>query len=105
MCLESGSELQPVDALRFLMGFHISILLVGCMTRKLVRGQQHLLMIVALYHLQLFLNRFETIISIHRVHSIRKGWWLSALKIFEPTLGGGGTWGCACNLTRVYCMV
>jgi hypothetical protein len=41
-------------------------------------------MIVALYHLQLLLNRFESIISIHWVHSIRKGWWLSALKISEP---------------------
>jgi hypothetical protein len=35
---ENGSELQPVDALRFLMGFHISIPLVRCRTRKLVRG-------------------------------------------------------------------
>jgi hypothetical protein len=41
-------------------------------------------MIVALYHLQLLLNRFESIISIHRVHSIRKGWRLSALKISKP---------------------
>jgi hypothetical protein len=41
-------------------------------------------MIVALYHLQLLLNIFEPIINIHRVHIIRKGWWLSALKISEP---------------------
>jgi hypothetical protein len=38
MCTESGSEFWPVDALRFLMGFHISIPLVGCRTKKLVRG-------------------------------------------------------------------
>jgi hypothetical protein len=41
-------------------------------------------MIVALYHLQLLLNRLEPIISIHRLHNIRKGWWLSALKISQP---------------------
>jgi hypothetical protein len=41
-------------------------------------------MIIALYHLQLLPNRFEPIISIHRVHSIRKGWQLSAVKISEP---------------------
>jgi hypothetical protein len=34
--------------------------------------------------LQFLLNRFEPIITIHRVHSIRKGWRLSAQKIFEP---------------------
>jgi hypothetical protein len=34
--------------------------------------------------LRLLPNRFEPIISIHRVHSIRKGWRLSALKISEP---------------------
>jgi hypothetical protein len=38
MCTESGSELRPVDALRFLMSFHISIPPVSCTTRKLVRG-------------------------------------------------------------------
>jgi hypothetical protein len=38
MCMESGSELRLVDALRFLMDFHISIPPVGCRTRKLVRG-------------------------------------------------------------------
>jgi hypothetical protein len=38
MCMESGSELWPVDALRFIMGFHVSISLIDCMTRKLVRG-------------------------------------------------------------------
>jgi hypothetical protein len=38
MCIESGSKLQPVVALRFLMGFHISIAPVGYKTRKLVRG-------------------------------------------------------------------
>jgi hypothetical protein len=35
MCTKSGSELQPVDALRFLMGF---IPLVDYRTKKLVRG-------------------------------------------------------------------
>jgi hypothetical protein len=38
MCTESSSELQPVDALGLLMGFHVSIPLVGCRTGKLVRG-------------------------------------------------------------------
>jgi hypothetical protein len=38
MCMESSSELWPVDALKFLMGFHISIPPVGYRTRKLVRG-------------------------------------------------------------------
>jgi hypothetical protein len=41
-------------------------------------------MIIALYHLQLLLNRLEPIISIYRLHNIRKGWWLSALKISQP---------------------
>jgi hypothetical protein len=38
MFTESSSELRPVDALGFLMGFHVSIPLVSCRTRKLVRG-------------------------------------------------------------------
>jgi hypothetical protein len=41
-------------------------------------------MIVALHHLQLLLNRLEPIIGIHRLHSLRKGRWLSALKISKP---------------------
>jgi hypothetical protein len=41
-------------------------------------------MIVALHHLQLLLNRFEPIISIHWLHSVRKGRWLSALKMSKP---------------------
>jgi hypothetical protein len=84
MCRESSSKLRPVDALRFPMGFHVSIPPVCCMTKKLVRGQQHLLTVVALHHLQLLLNRLELIINIHRLHSIRKDWWLSALKISQP---------------------
>jgi hypothetical protein len=40
-------------------------------------------MIVALHHLQLLLNRLEPVISIHWLHSMRKCWWLSALKIFK----------------------
>jgi hypothetical protein len=46
--------------------------------------QQYLLTVVALHDMQLLLNRFEPIISIHRLHSLRKGWWLSALKISQP---------------------
>jgi hypothetical protein len=38
-------------------------------------------MVVALHHLQLLLNELEPIISIHRLHSMRKGRWLSTLKI------------------------
>jgi hypothetical protein len=38
MCMKSRSEFWPVDALGFLMGFHVSIPPVGCRTRKLVRG-------------------------------------------------------------------
>jgi hypothetical protein len=38
VCTKSSSKLRPVDALRFLMGFHVSIPLVGSRTRKLVRG-------------------------------------------------------------------
>jgi hypothetical protein len=38
MYMKSSSELWSVDALGFLMGFHISIPPVGCRTRKLVRG-------------------------------------------------------------------
>jgi hypothetical protein len=38
MCLESSFEFRPVDALGFLMGFHVGIPLVGYRTRKLVRG-------------------------------------------------------------------
>jgi hypothetical protein len=34
--------------------------------------------------LQLLLNRLEPIISIHWLHGIRKGWRLSALKIYQP---------------------
>jgi hypothetical protein len=41
-------------------------------------------MVVALHHLELLLNRLEPIISIHQLHSIRKDWWLSALKISQP---------------------
>jgi cation transporter-like permease len=33
MCTESSSEFRPVDALGFLMGFHVSIPPVGCRTR------------------------------------------------------------------------
>jgi hypothetical protein len=84
MCMKSGSELWPVDALRFLMGFHISIPLLVCRTRKLVRGQQHLLTVVPLHHLQLLINILEPIISIHRLHNRRKDWRLSALKISQP---------------------
>jgi hypothetical protein len=38
MCTESSSEFQPVDALRLLMGFHVSIPPVSGRTRELVRG-------------------------------------------------------------------
>jgi hypothetical protein len=38
MCMERSSEFWPDDALGFLMSFHVSIPLVGCKTRKLVRG-------------------------------------------------------------------
>jgi hypothetical protein len=38
MCMESSSGLRSVDALRFFMGFDVSIPPVGCRTRKLVRG-------------------------------------------------------------------
>jgi hypothetical protein len=38
MCMKSSSEFWPVDALRLLMGFHISIPPVGCRTRELVRS-------------------------------------------------------------------
>jgi hypothetical protein len=38
MCMKSSSEFRPVDTLGFLMGFHISIPLVVCRTKKLVRG-------------------------------------------------------------------
>jgi hypothetical protein len=65
MCTKSSSEFWSVDALEFLMGFHVSIPPIGCRTRKLVRGQQHLLTVVALHHLQLLLNIHEPIISIH----------------------------------------
>jgi hypothetical protein len=58
-------------------------------------------MVVALHHLQLLLNRLEPITSIHRLHSIRKDWRLSALKISSLSLGGDGAWGCACRLTMV----
>jgi hypothetical protein len=84
MCTESNSKHRPVDALRFLMGFHVSIPPVGCRTKKLVRGQQHLRIVVTLHHFQFLLNRLESIISIHRLHSTRKDWRLSALKISQP---------------------
>jgi hypothetical protein len=38
MGTKSSSKLWPVDALRFLKGFHISIPPVSYMTRELVRG-------------------------------------------------------------------
>jgi hypothetical protein len=38
MCTKSGSELRLVDALRFVMGFHVSVPPVGYRNRKLVRG-------------------------------------------------------------------
>jgi hypothetical protein len=36
--MKNSSEFWPVDALRFLMGFHISIPLVNSRIRELVRG-------------------------------------------------------------------
>jgi hypothetical protein len=45
ICTESSSEFRPVDALGFLMGFHVSNPLVSYRIRKLVRGKQHLLKI------------------------------------------------------------
>jgi hypothetical protein len=51
MCMESSTEFQLVDTLGLLVGFHVSIPLVNCRTRELVRGYQHLLMVVALRHL------------------------------------------------------
>jgi hypothetical protein len=41
-------------------------------------------MVVALHHLQLLLNGLEPIISIHQLHSMRKGRRLGALKISKP---------------------
>jgi hypothetical protein len=41
-------------------------------------------MVVALHHLQLLLNKLEPIISIHRLHSMVNGRWLSALKNSRP---------------------
>jgi hypothetical protein len=38
MCTKSRFELRPVDALMFLMGFHVSIPLVSCGSRELVSG-------------------------------------------------------------------
>jgi hypothetical protein len=38
MCTESSSEFWLVDALGFLMGFHVSIPPVCCRTQKLVRS-------------------------------------------------------------------
>jgi hypothetical protein len=38
MCTKSRSEFRPVDALGFIMGFHISIPPVSCRTKKFVRG-------------------------------------------------------------------
>jgi hypothetical protein len=73
MCTESSSGFGPVDALGFLMAFHISIPPVDYRTRKLVRGQQHLLTVVALHHFQLLLNRLQLVISIRRLHNMRKG--------------------------------
>jgi hypothetical protein len=84
MCTKNSPKFQPVDALGLLVGFHISIPPVSCRTRELLRGQQHLLIVVALHHLQLLLNGLEPIISIHRLHGLRKGRWLSVLKISKP---------------------
>jgi hypothetical protein len=84
MCMESSPKFGSVDALRLLMGLHISIPPVDCRTRELVRGYQHLLTVVALHHLQLLLNELEPIVSIHQLHSLRKGRRLSALKITKP---------------------
>jgi hypothetical protein len=49
-----------------------------------VRSYQHLLTVVALHHLQLLLNGLEPIVSIHRLHGMRKGRLLGALKISKP---------------------
>jgi hypothetical protein len=38
MWTESSSQLWPIDALRFLIGFHVSIPLVSYRTEQLVRG-------------------------------------------------------------------
>jgi hypothetical protein len=84
MCRESSSKFRPVDALGFLMGFHVSIPSVDCRTKELVRGWQHLLTIVALHHLHLLLNGLESTINIHQLHNMRKGRRLSAVKISKP---------------------
>jgi hypothetical protein len=84
MCMESSPKFWLVDALGFLVGFHLSIPSLGCRIRELVRGYQYLLTVVALHHLQLLLNGLEPIISIHRLHGLRKGRCLSALKISKP---------------------
>jgi hypothetical protein len=41
-------------------------------------------MTIALHHFQLLLNGLESIISIHRLHNMRKGRRLSELKISKP---------------------
>jgi hypothetical protein len=38
VCMQSSSKFWPLSALEFLMGFHVSIPLVICRTKKLVRG-------------------------------------------------------------------
>jgi hypothetical protein len=90
MCTKSSSEFRPVDALGFLMDLHVGTPPVSCKARKLVRGQQHLLTVVALHYFQHLLNGLEPIIGIHRLHNTRKGRWLSALKSPSLSLGGGG---------------
>jgi hypothetical protein len=41
-------------------------------------------MVVALHHLHLLLNGLVPIISIHQLHTMGKGRWLSVLKISKP---------------------
>jgi hypothetical protein len=69
MRLENHLELIPVDALWFLMCLYVCIPPVSCGTYELVRRQQDLLPIVALYNLKFLLYDLEPVVSIHRLHA------------------------------------
>jgi hypothetical protein len=71
MRAENNLKLIPTDVVGFFMGIYVCIPPISYRTHKLVRGQQDLLPIVALYNFKFLLCGLEPVIDIHWLHSVR----------------------------------
>jgi hypothetical protein len=89
MSPEAVPELLPVDAFWLLVGFNISIPPICNRTFQLVRSKHNLLTVVALDHLQLFLNGLQPIISIHWLNEVRECRRFGPLKLSKFVTGLG----------------